>query len=30
LLYIAVDFSSVYPAGIHLRHIIISYQVSNW
>jgi len=30
LLHITVDFSSVYPAATHLRHIILRYQASNW
>jgi len=30
LLYITIDFSSVCPAGIHLRHVILRYQARNW
>jgi hypothetical protein len=29
LLNVAVDFSSVYPAGKYLRHIILRYHASN-
>jgi hypothetical protein len=29
LLYVTVNFSSVYPAGIHHRHVILRQQASN-